>query len=393
VLAITLGFVAPAEAGVRTFRPGVAITTLPTEGELAASRAIRAQSIRVAFSWDAIETRRRTGSSCFTAVYNFDRYDALVSEAGQRDLSILPVLGGSPEYVEPGSGATNASRYPAPGTRAFGDFQCFVRALVGRYGRRGTFRARDIIEWQIWNEPNLVLFSPNRRVSPSKYGQLVKATAGSIRSRDGRATIVLAGLPEAVSRPNMNAHVFLRKLYKVNKIRSKFDAAALHPYARNARGTKGGLIRFRETLKDLGDGRRPVWVTEVGYATHGPKGHFAVTSEQGQADKLQSTLEMLRKNRKRFKLGTVHWYSFRDTATYAQNTGNWTQYAGLYFKDGSPKPACTRYKRFTGVAGACTRIQDGSSTLPLASSGGFEPGPEAPGAAQILPSAPEPPQE
>lgn len=392
-LGAMLALAVPADAGVRTFRPGVVNGTVPSEGELGAMRAIRAQSIRIVFSWDVIETRRRTGSSCTTAVYNFSRHDTLVSEAGQRGLSILPVLGGSPEYAEAGSASMSGARYPAPGTRAFDDFQCFVRALVGRYGRGGTFAARDILEWQIWNEPNITQFSPHRRVSPRKYGQLLKATAGSIRSKDSRAKIILAGLTEAASAPNMTAHVFLRKLYQLKKIRSKFDVAALHPYARNARGVKGGLIRFRETLKELGDRRRPVWVTETGYATHGPKGHFAVTTEQGQADKLQSTLQMLRKNRKRFKLGTVHWYSFRDAASYAQDSNNWTEYAGLYYKDGRPKPSCARYKRFTRAGGGCARIQDGGSGLPVISSGGFELGPQAAADAGLLPSAPEPPQE
>ncbi len=391
-LAAALALAAPSEAGVRTFRPGVANATVPSAGELAAMRAIRAQSVRIVFSWDVIEVRPRTGSSCATAIYNFERHDALVSEAGQRGVSIMPVLGGSPAYAgRPGS------RYPAPGTRAFGDFQCFVRALVGRYGRGGTFPvqngpAQPIIEWQIWNEVNLPLWSPGKKVSPSKYGQLVKATAGSIRSQDSRATIVLAGLPEE-TRDGMNSNVFLRKLYRVNKIRSKFDAVALHPYARNALGTKGALIRLRETLKDLGDRRRPVWVTEVGYGTDGPKGYFLVTSEQGQADKLQGTLQMLRKNRKRFKLGTVHWFDFRDNASYSQNSDLWIDYAGIYRKDGSPKPACARYKRFTGVAGGCARIQDGGSSVPLASSGGFDLGPQAAVDAGLLPSAPEPPQE
>jgi len=380
VLAAALALAPSAEAGPRTFRPGVVQGAVASEPEVAAMRGVGAKSVRTVFSWNAIEDRRRTGSSCATAVYNFARHDALVRDAGQRGLSILPVLAVAPEYVQ-----RNSARYPAPGTRAFGDFQCFVRAVVGRYGRGGPFLARDIVEWQVWNEPNLPLYSPNRTVSPKKYGQLLKATAESIRSRDSRATIVLAGLPEE-TRGGMNSNVFLRKMYRVKQIRSKFDVVALHPYAVNARGTKGALVRLRETLGKLGDRRRPVWVTEIGWGTKGPKGYFLVTSEQGQADRLQSTLQMLRKNRDRFRLGTVHWYRFRDSASYAQNTGVWVDYAGIYRSDGSPKPSCARYKRFTGAGSTCQRIRDAA---PVASSGASALGPETTGEAQVVPSPPE----
>jgi len=382
-LAAALALAAPADAGPRTFRPGIVNGTIPSEGELGAIRGIGARSVRVVFSWDVIEVRRRTGSSCATALYNFDRHNELVSRAGQRGISILPVLGDSPKYA-----GKIGARYPAPGTRAFQDFQCFVRALVGHYGRGGAFPARDIIEWQVWNEPNLPIYNPGKNVSPRKYGQLVKATAGSIRSQDSRATIVLAGLPEE-TKGGMNSNVFLRKMYRVNGIRGKFDAVALHPYARDARGTKGALTRLRETLRDLGDRRRPVWVTEVGYGTDGPKGYFLVTTEKGQADKLQSTLQMLRQNRKRFKVGTFHWFDLRDQASYSENSRFWTHYAGLYRKNGTPKPSCGRYKAFTGIGGRCAPIQEGATSSSIAPDGGFTLGPEAAVDAGLVPSPPE----
>lgn len=389
-LAAALALATPADAGVRTFRAGVVNGTIPSEGELTEMRRIGVKSVRVVFSWRAIETRRRTGSSCATAVYNFERHDSLVSEAGQRGVSILPVLGGSPDYVEPTSNLRHdGARYPAPGTRAFGDFQCFVRALVGRYGRGGVHLARDIIEWQVWNEPNLPLYSPQQRVSPKKYAQLLKSTAASIRSQDRRASVVLAGLPEELTH-GMNSNVFLRKMYRVNGVKAAFDVVALHPYARNALGAKGALIRLRETLKDLGDRRLPIWVTEIGFATDGRKGYFLVTSERGQADKLEAMYRMFRKNRERFKLGTFYSFNFRDDSSYAENTQNWTEYAGLYRKDGTPKPSCARYKAFAGPGGPCARIRDGGSVLPV-STGGFTLGTEASRDAQVVPSAPESP--
>jgi|GEM_PF-2734894 len=376
-LGAMLALAVPADAGVRTFRPGVVNGTVPDAAELGSMRNIGAGSVRIVFSWDVIETRPRVGSSCGTAIYNFSRHDTLVSEAGRRGVSILPVLMDSTRAT-----GQPSTRYPAPGTRAFGDFQCFVRAVVDRYGRGGSF-GRDITEWQVWNEPNLPLYNPGGNVSPTKYGQLVKATSQSIRSQDSRATVVLAGLPEETKR-GMNSNAFLRKLYSVNKIRSKFDVVALHPYAENARGTKGALIRLREQLRKLGDRRRPVWVTEIGYATDGQKGYFLVTGEKGQATKLEETMRMLRKNRDRFKLGTVHWFNFRDIASYSQNTNNWADYAGLFRKDGTPKPSCVKYKRFTGAGTSCSRIPP-DQPAPLDAGSTVLSHPDA----QLVPSEPE----
>lgn len=383
VLLATLALAAPADAGVRDYRVGVLGGIPPTSADLAAMQRNRARSVRVTFSWEQIEVSRRTGQSCATALYDFSRYDELVRNAGQRGLSLVPTLINSPRYA---AGNSRSPRYPAPGAAGFKDFQCFVRAVVGRYGRGGTFGARDIINWQVWNEPNLPLYSPNRQVSPANYGELVKATAESIRSQDSRATVILAGLPEQV-KDGMNSNVFLRKLYRVSGIRGKFNAVALHPYAVNARGVKGALTRLRDTLRNVGDRRRPVWITEIGWATDGPKGHFLVTSEKNQASRLTSTFQMLRKNHKRFKIGTVHWFRHRDTATYAENTNIWPDYAGLYRENGAPKPSCGRFRRVTGAPGGCQRIPATSSTssasaLPMQST-------EQRAQAQLIPSPPE----
>lgn len=366
LLALALLALAAHEAPAASkYRVGLVSGVLPGDADLRTMRDLRARSVRIVFSWDSIETERRSGRSCGTASYDFSRYDELVSAAGRRSLEIVPTLMGSPKYA-----GRLGTRYPNPGTRAFEDFQCFVRAVVARYGRGGRYVGRDgaraITEWQVWNEPSLPLYNPGKKVSPRKYGQLVKATARSIRSRDGGATIVLAGIPEK-TKESMSSGVFLRKLYEVKNIRGKFDAVALHPYAGNTRGVKGAVTRLREQLTRLGDRRRPIWITEVGFATEGRERYFLVTNEKGQARKLESTLRMLRKNHKRLGVTTVHWFRFRDLASYSEDTENWPDYAGIYRKDGSPKPACHRYRSFTGAGGKCQRIRsdEDSGGLPL----------------------------
>jgi len=389
-LAITLtvlaafAFASPAQAGIRDFRTGV--VNGPTVGapDLTRMREAGVRTLRVVFSWDAIETQRRPSASapCNTAVYGgFARYDTMVEEAGRQGIKILPFFLGAPEYV-PG----DFSNMPPTGTRAMGDYICWVRFLVSRYGRGGTFPAQNgpaqpITEWQLWNEVNLANYAANGRVNPKEYGRFVKQTTATIRGIDGQAAIVLAGLPERVKN-GVNAEPYLTRLYRVKKIESKFDVVALHPYAVNARGVKGALTRVRDLLRRVGDRRQVLWLTEVGYASSGPKGHFLVNSEQGQAQKLASTLNLIRKNRKRYQVGTVHWYNWRDTAPYAAR-GEWFEYAGLYHSNGTPKPACNAYARFTGGRRPCRSIPapTPATAVPLS-----EPGAEQ--QAGILPSPP-----
>lgn len=389
VLAITLTLVAayafagPARAGVRDFRAGVVNGPPVGAPDLTRMREAGVRTLRVIFSWDTIETERRTGSSCSTAVYSgFARYDQMVAEAGRRGIKILPFFLGAPGYVPGG----DYSNMPPTGTRAMGDYICWVRALVRRYGRGGTFvtangPAQPITEWQLWNEVNLANYAAKNRVNPNEYGRFVKQSTAAIRGVDGQATIVLAGLPERVKN-GVDAEPYLKRFYRVKQIERKFDVVALHPYAVNARGVKGALTRMRDLLRRVGDRRQVIWLTEVGYASRGPKGHFLVNSEQGQAEKLASTLKLVRKNRKRYQVGTVHWYNWRDTAPYDAG-GEWFQYAGLYREDGSPKPSCNAYARFTGGRRPCSSIPTSQQSQSLQ-----EPALEAQSQQGVLPSPP-----
>ncbi len=356
-LLAALALAAPADAGIGKYRLGVVTGPPPGVGDLDRLRNARVRSIKMIFSWDALETKRRTGKSCATAEYEgLGRYSTEIIKASRRGIRILPYIIDAPGY------AGGGSHMPKTGTRAFGDYKCFLRALVRSFGRGGRLlreepSAKPIIEWQLWNEPNLPIYAAGGNPNPREYARFVKASSGVINRVDRKATIVLGGMPEKSLR-GMSSKKFLTRFYKVKGIKKKFDVVALHPFAKNARGTKGALIRLRDLLRRVGDRRQVIWITEIGYATHGPKGQFLVTTEKGQARKTQSTLSFLKKNHKRYNVGTVDWFRWRDEATYAQNTGHWWDYAGLYRKDGTPKPACHRYRRFTGAGGKCKRIVD-----------------------------------
>lgn len=277
---------------------------------------------------------------------------------------------------------------PSTGSPAIEDYKCFVRAAVARYGRGGSYptlinpTAAPITEWQVWNEPNLPGYAAGGDVNPKEYGRFVKTTTATIRSVDGKAAIVLAGMPEKGS-AGMLSTKFLRQFYSVPGIRRSFNAVAIHPYAETHRGVKGYLIRLRETLRDLGDARRFVWITEIGWATSGSRQSFTVTTESGQAERLTKTFNMVKANRDRFKIGTVQWFRWRDAAPYG-STQWWGDYTGLYKENGNPKASCNRFARFTGGRRPCRAIADGGGLT-----GSFSAAEEREPKAALIPSPPE----
>ena len=350
LLAVSLILVlaVPASAQHRQFRVGV--TELPERSaqDMAAMASTGVGVLRVNFSWVRIEDAAPVNGACGTARYNWDAYDELVREATIHGVRLLPVIVGSPSYVSPRS-------TQAPYSQKVSEivpYKCFLRASVARYGRGGflprTQSARPITDWQVWNEPNFTQFGTNELgPDPREYAELVETSSNQIRRIDERATIALGGMP-GDPRP------FLRGIYRSGGIERKFDVVALHPYAFDFRGVKGAVTRFRSTLADLGDRGRYLWITETGWATQGRSLKFLVKSHAGQAEQLRKTYGMLRANRREWRVGTVAWFRWRDTAAPSENRGPF-DYAGLYGKGGQPKGSCEAYARLTPGA-RCSAI-------------------------------------
>ena len=74
------------------------------------------------------------------------------------------------------------------------------------------------------------------------------------------------------------------------------------------------LIEFaRREMRRFHDRRKPVWLTELSWpASQGKTGGAPgfVTTERGQASRLQLALSLLAKSRKRLKIERVVWYTW-----------------------------------------------------------------------------------
>lgn len=376
-----LALAAPSDAAVRKFDLGVYADSFSIPEDLDRMRDARTGSLRVPFNWARIE--QRTGSnSCVGAIYDWGEYDRLFHAASDRRIRLIPVIIGSPRYAA-------ARQAQAPHTRspAINDYRCFVRALAQRYGRGGmqtNLGGRAIKEWQVWNETNLDAYAANGKPNPREYARFLKLTHREITRADRKANIVLAGLPELTG-AGMNLEPYLRKLYRVKRIKSKFDAVAIHPYATNHRGVDGALTRLRSQLDRLRDRRRAIWVTEIGWSTHVEEGTtFNLRSEQGQAAQLRKTFKLFERKRRSLHLGTNVWFRWSDRSGTGSNGAiRWMDSTGLLRRNGSSKPACSAFASFTDGFCANRAGQAGSDTLRT-------PGVDVPAAAEALRPSPAP---
>ena len=153
---------------------------------------------------------------------DFTRPDAVVLQAAQRGLGVLPVVHGTPQWaaLQPGD--------PASPPRDPADFSRLLTALVARYGPSGSFWAehpevsrQPIRAWQIWNEPNLTRYWNVAPWAPS-YVRLLQAADRALKAADPRSQTVLAGLPN-------ESWKAIETIYDAGA-RGAFDVVTLHPY-------------------------------------------------------------------------------------------------------------------------------------------------------------------
>jgi polysaccharide biosynthesis protein PslG len=282
--------------------------------------------------------------------YDWTVPDFGVSRAVSNGMQPLPVAAGSPGFA----GATRQTP-PLGSTSARVGWQRFLTAAVERYGPDGEFWRlnpgvpyRPVRAWQIWNEPNTEWFW-RPKPSPRKYAELLELSATAIRRADPSAQIVLGGMfgfptgDKSIAMPR-----FLKRLYRPRSARKSFDAVALHPYGGTLPDMKYQISRARRIMDSNRDRRTPIWITEIGWATDGPRKWPLVTSRKGQAKLLKKSFKLLLARRQRFGIRRVIWFVWRD---YLENPScGWCGSAGLLDRNGKPKPSWSQFTHFTARA-------------------------------------------
>lgn len=258
VAGLTLSLAGPAVAGARATVPRGFFGVVP-QGPLATADFERMQGVvgtlRIPIYWPRVEPR--------PGELDFAGLDATITAAAESGVRVLPFVYGTPGWL-----AADPARPPLSAA-ARSDWVSFLRTLVRRYGPKGELWAAHpapvpIRQWQVWNEPNFLLFW-RPRPSPTGYARLLRASAGAIRRVDPGARIVAAGL--APVEGGMLPWTFLRKLYEVPGVRGTIDLVALHPYSSTLGGMTYQIRKARQVLVAAGDGRKPLLISELGVAS------------------------------------------------------------------------------------------------------------------------------
>jgi hypothetical protein len=333
----------PASAGAALPREffGVVPQAPPSRADFDRMRGV-VGTVRVPVEWFRVE--ERPGS------YDFSDLDWIVGEAARAGVRVLPFVYGSPRWL-----TGDPARPPLGTARARRAWTGVLRQLVRRYGPGGSFwhgrEARlPIRRWQIWNEPNYLLFW-RPRPEPAVYAQLLLLSARTVRALDPAATIVTAGV--APVEAGITPWAFLRRMYEVPGVRRDFDVVALHPYAPYV-GWVIDEIRFvREVMAKAGDATTPLQLTEVGVASASVFRNPFDRGRAGQAAFVRRVLRLSVERRRRWHIAGVDWFTWQDAAA-ADPHCVFCQYGGLFDSSGRPKPSWWAFRRAVAAPGGAT---------------------------------------
>jgi hypothetical protein len=238
----------------------------------------------------------------------------------------------------------------------------FLTAAVGRYGPNGVYwrtlyplqfpgrPAKPIRTWQIWNEPGSpAYYQP--KPAPRSYAKLLKISRQALRRADRRSKLMIAGLFASTDRGAIRGRIpaleFMRRLYQVKGVKKRFDIVALHPYSRTVKGVLAQARGMRKVMRNAGDARTQLSITELGWSSNRPNGSLLAKGVKGQSRMLRKSFRALRRARGGLRLRDVMWFSLRDIDPSGPGSCPNCPYSGLMNINGTPKPSFRAFRSFT----------------------------------------------
>jgi hypothetical protein len=283
-------------------------------------RDLGIKQIRIAVEWSCVEPAK--------GQWNFTPMDRVLVRARKDNVKILSVLCYNTQW--------NASYVPqSDEERALGPkckpkdmnaWREFVRQMAERY-------KKDITWWEVWNEQNCWMTGPYAEFPERRwtdYREIIQAAYEVLKEVNPENAVIFGGF----------AHDYddwwetMEAYYRVGAVKY-CDVMAFHPYPGradplNTQWYPRYIDEILAVMAKHGDSKKPVWITEVGYAVTGVTSNATVTEAQ-QADYLADLLlvPLARK-----QVEKVFFYTVWDEENH-----------GLYRKDWTAKPAALRMKQ------------------------------------------------
>jgi hypothetical protein len=304
-----------------------------------------AKTVRWIMFWPRIESS--------SGNFDWSQPDKFVGDLAAKGIRVLPIMWGSPRWVEP------QAITPPLNTQAARDaWQGFLKAAVKRYGPNGKFWRTSfkkdhhkkepvpITTWDIWNEPNLK--GAMNPPSPVLYAQLLDLAHNAIKKVDKNADVMFGGLL-GHSPSGATAWNFLDQVYEQPGAKKDFDVAAIHAYAGSVSDMLDQVKQMRDVMNKHGDKKTPLWLAEFGWGSlpKNPQNGGETQGLQGQKKILKKSFSKLKKKRKALNIGKALWFNFRDPAGGNTQFCAYCTSAGLLRNNYQPKPSWDAFRKFT----------------------------------------------
>jgi hypothetical protein len=304
--------------------------------QFAAMQAAGVGIIRQTLDWASVEIAPGN--------YDFSSFDTFVLQAARHNIRVLPIIFDPPRFDRPAG--TNAKYTPFP--KSNDDMARFATEAADRYGPGGVlWRSNPDVPdlaftaYQIWNEPNLPVYSGGKP-NAAAYVAMLRTVGAAIKAKQPGSEIVTAGLPDSrLSKPNVFKYV--QQMYAAGA-KGTFDTLGVNPYSPTASNLISKLKKFRRIMDSHGDTAASIWVTELGWSDVGPKAAFRV-GKSGQATRIRQAVAALKKNETTLTLRGFFYFAWKDGAVYKGGKDFWGLHTGLLDKKGKRKPAYAAFKK------------------------------------------------
>ena len=317
---------------------------VPTNADFQRMGRAEVGTVRLVANWKLIEPR--------DDAWNFGSLDAYIGKLAAAGIRPFPVLFHTAAFVN-----SDDLRLPVRSGQQKEQWKEFVAMVVQRYGAGGDYwstvypiehpgeQPMPVTTWQVWNEENgpKHVHDPN----PGQYAELVKISHEAVARRDSGADVVLGGMfGKPRGRGGIKANKFLKRMYKSAGVKEAFDGVAVHPYSPDIKGIKQQIKAIRKVLKQKKDKGADIWLTELGWGSS-KKGRLGVGKKK-QSKLLKQSFNLMLKKRRKWKVGGVMWYTWRDLPK-SEAPCDWCASAGLLKGNRTKaKPALKKFVRFTG---------------------------------------------
>jgi hypothetical protein len=297
------------------------------DAQLDQLQALGVENIRVFVPWALLELQGPTqpGSASWSTL------DLVMQAAKERNMGVMAEINSTPPYAVTAGGVGTGTPDPA-------DFAAFMTKFATAYGS-------EVSAYEIWNEPNAVLFS--NPIDPAAYAALVKAAYNAIKPIDPTATIVAGAVGHVFSTgATMDPVDFVKAMIAADPtIGNYFDALSYHPYDETLPFSQGNVDpnssffasdtaynQVKDLMALFPD--KKVWLSEFGVPTYSYTDANGVVHTVTQAQQAALIQDLIQTWGTLNQAGPIFLYTGRDT-----NTGDGVaeDNYGLYDENGNPK--------------------------------------------------------